>query len=1080
MRTSSVRLFILAATVALLVLVPTGDGPNLGHPLGAPTLHPTSAASQRQIPSGLPSLGRAPAALPSRVSGGADTLTVYAVYGQVATHGSPSRPLEGLNVTLVRRPCTPPVSPATCAYVASGPTNVTGDYAIAVAPGDYFVYANNTSYWGGDWKAITVSTSNLLVDLVAYPWATYGNATFDLPHWNNLSQYASNCNALPPCGTGIYGTQTPLLSWTEDGAYYVNASGRLVFYSFVNHAVRDIAYWKYLYDDIMNYQGIENTEWITADGAYVYEFGCAIDCASASSLLLYAVNTTTGRTFNHTFAGVSLGAINTNAQLNLIGEAGNASIAVVFGNGGDVVAYNLWNQSEWVIGTVPYFEANNIYWVSSLDSFFNIEAGGSSGDRIQQVELEGPAPGTRLVTVYSGTYASGFLVNGVNGMDINVTAHTLVVSELQGGGPVKTERFQLSGTGVLTGTYLTYADQTFGSWPDDSVPPNAWSSEHRPMIASDGPMVNGLYDGLFDNGSWLFEPSTGQFIETNLSFDHMRYASGSGLRQNNQDPGAVEGLFLNSSYGLVSESVNCRTNQTSCPIRGTAAGSVPGTVWWAWRTGLPEFPFPADAHGAQTLPPGPVSVSATPNASAFRLTWAPPSSGSNPVLNYTVFWGPAGGPLNRSANLWAQNLSFTVSGLSPRTSYGFLVQAWNLHWHNAGTRGNVTTTAPGPPVTVSSFAAAPPSVDVGGTTAFDVVVSGGLAPLTYTYSGLPTGCLTANVSRLVCAPAQPGAYTVTIEVSDPEGASTNASVGLTVGPALAVAIRASALEVDLPSPIALSAVLTSPGTPPYSFVWTLPSGPLAGPNVSAALPAAGVYTIGVVVTDQFAGVATASVTVTADPSLSIAGGVAPGMTVDAGATVWVNASAVGGAAPVLLTFGTLPPGCHAVGDGTVRCQGMPLGTANVTATAVDRLNVVATWSQTLTAVANPSVSLAASADPVPVGGDVDLSATVSGGIAPFRITFAGLPPGCTPSTGNGTLVHCRPGSVGQFTVTARVTDADNLTARSSVVLVVSGSAGPPISPGSLVIVAGVTGAAAAVAVGAFLWWRRRRTPPGPR
>jgi galactose oxidase-like protein len=89
---------------------------------------------------------------------------------------------------------------------------------------------------------------------------------------------------------------------------------------------------------------------------------------------------------------------------------------------------------------------------------------------------------------------------------------------------------------------------------------------------------------------------------------------------------------------------------------------------------------------------------------------------------------------------------------------------------------------PGSPL-VSEFLALPNDIVLGNTTNFSVNASEGTLPLSYSYSGLPNGCLSSNLSEFSCQPTQAGAYVITVTVSDPEGRQTDANLSLNVEPA---------------------------------------------------------------------------------------------------------------------------------------------------------------------------------------------------------------------------------------------------------------------------------------------------------
>jgi hypothetical protein len=84
-------------------------------------------------------------------------------------------------------------------------------------------------------------------------------------------------------------------------------------------------------------------------------------------------------------------------------------------------------------------------------------------------------------------------------------------------------------------------------------------------------------------------------------------------------------------------------------------------------------------------------------------------------------------------------------------------------------------------LTVGLPTASASSVAVGGTEVFTASVSGGTAPYTYVWSGLPTGCSSSDVSQLSCAPTATGTWSITVKVTDSSGTSqTSAPVSVTI------------------------------------------------------------------------------------------------------------------------------------------------------------------------------------------------------------------------------------------------------------------------------------------------------------
>jgi len=88
------------------------------------------------------------------------------------------------------------------------------------------------------------------------------------------------------------------------------------------------------------------------------------------------------------------------------------------------------------------------------------------------------------------------------------------------------------------------------------------------------------------------------------------------------------------------------------------------------------------------------------------------------------------------------------------------------------------TVVPGLTVGVPTVSAA--SVTVGQTIVFTASVTGGTAPYSYTWNGLPTGCSSSDTSQLSCAPTATGAWTVSVTVTDSSSVSrTSAPVSIT-------------------------------------------------------------------------------------------------------------------------------------------------------------------------------------------------------------------------------------------------------------------------------------------------------------
>lgn len=565
-------------------------------------------------------------------------------------------------------------------------TNASGAYNLTVPPGSYYVWSNSTSAWGGGGSPDLVSlpAGNTTLNLTAYPYLGYGNVSFVLPGWNRMAAYMDDGNVMD--------SQQPMLSWTQDGAIYVNSTDQLVFYSFLNQTVTEIAPWLPLYTNLMNYKGWENEEFLTPDGSWVYGLGCLARCTTSEEATLYAVNVTTGRTFEHNWTVVDSDLLD-NAQINLIGEDGNLSTAVLIDDTGRTWFYDLWNATAWEGPILPFFEANNIYWIPQLTSFVDVQAEGSTADGIVQWQLAGPDDGTGFDEVFDGHYGSGFLTNAVTGPSFNVSSRELAF-DCFSKGAWYTFEYSVTPGGILD-TRTVLAAQTPGSstYPDERLTLTLEADEHRASLVEDAPSFAAAFWPFFDNDSFVDNPFGQEFYETNQTagvFANVTYSPD----QSGGSSDSADGLYFNGSYLISAGSTDC--DGGTCPING-ADGLPNGTVWWLWNTGQPEFPSPASAPLAQTAGPGPVSIVGNAStSSAVTVDWTASDAETSPLLNYSILWGTSPGTYTGSASLPEAVRQYTISGLAPDTEVYFAVAAWNLHWHGTYTTGDAQV-EPGPP-----------------------------------------------------------------------------------------------------------------------------------------------------------------------------------------------------------------------------------------------------------------------------------------------------------------------------------------------------------------------------------------------
>jgi fibronectin type III domain protein len=605
------------------------------------------------------------------------------VYGKVGgCTNCPLLPLAGDTVNAVAATCPITASDAgACTPVASATTDSGGLYSLSVTSGNaYYVYSTPISGYGGDTVDAAVPSSGLSgVNLYSYPQLPYSNQTFVLPGYAPLSSYLYNTNG---------NTQVPVLSFSADGVYYVNASSDLVFYSLANGTVQRIASWTQLYSPKAYAGEEENAFFLTLDGSYAYEMGCASACAAGSSLVVHAVNITTGTTFVWTLAGVTYGATASNVQVSMVGFRGNDSLITILtsATSDPIFAYNLWNSTQWEVGNLSYFEANNCYWVPALDSFIDIQADGATADGIQQFELETTNHGwVHLAKVFADTSypGGGIQSNWVNGLTLNLTL-----------GQISFNYGNTAGATIVSAVYAFNAaghlSHRVRAVETRLLQGLSYADEHRLEVSTGAPTPEGFYSPYFYNQSWVvnpFTPSTTYYdtnvsVGTRISCTTIPECGLPSIGLSSAPGPSPAHFFLNGSYGIGGYSVDC---SGSCPLLGTTPGSSLGTVYWLWNSHRSEFPYPSTSGRVQSTP-DPLAVTNYTSGPNLTIQWAPPAE--FPVVNYTLFWGTSPGSWTQVLNLSSVTTSETITGLSVGATVYFGVEVWNLHFHSSLATGS--------------------------------------------------------------------------------------------------------------------------------------------------------------------------------------------------------------------------------------------------------------------------------------------------------------------------------------------------------------------------------------------------------
>ncbi len=392
--------------------------------------------------------------------------------------------------------------------------------------------------------------------------------------------------------------------------------------------------------------------------------------------------------------------------------------------------------------------------------------------------------------------------------------------------------------------------------------------------------------------------------------------------------------------------------------------------------------------------------------------------------SYSFVWGkwsplPNGCATSNTASLTCMPTSVGAG------SFAIAVTVTDSNGVNLTSASVTLTVSPDPALTAPS--ATPAALDAGQSTSISVGSSVGSGTPTYTWVGLPVGCLSSNAATLTCAPTAAGSYIVAASLQDSNGFNVTSSwLTLTVSSALSSpSLVASRTSLDAGQTTTLTAGFSGgAGTITYSWAG-LPAGCAAAPAaVLTCTPSgAGTFLAHLWVNDSNRASVTASQTLTVSSALSLAGFSASASAADAGQ--WLNYSVAvqGGAGGWAYAWSDLPAGCS--GSGTkADCASTGAGFGEVSVTVTDANGAsVGSPSLPYTVFSDPTLStLTLSRAALDAGQLTTLSVSTVGGAGGFTYAWSGLPPGCGGT--DLSAVTCAPTAAGTFAVSVAVTDAN--------------------------------------------------------
>lgn len=404
---------------------------------------------------------------------------------------------------------------------------------------------------------------------------------------------------------------------------------------------------------------------------------------------------------------------------------------------------------------------------------------------------------------------------------------------------------------------------------------------------------------------------------------------------------------------------------------------------------------------------------------------------------------------------------------------------------------NVTSASTSLLVTADPVATTPKATSsaiyVGESVTFSTTVSGGSGILTVGWQGLPSPCVSGNVTTLSCTPTSPGTYKVNATATDQlqyTAVSGSLTFSVYANPASG-APTATPPEIDLGQSVAFATVGAG-GPSGYTFVWNgLPSGCTSANSstISCTPTTLGSSTITVTVTNSSHATATTpalSFTVLSDPT--VATPAASQRAADVGQTVTFSTLGSGGSGVYSYTWSGLPTGCSSVNSSSLSCGPSAAGDYTVSVNLTDSVGYKASsGGLPFTVYAALSVQITVRPSSVASGAAVNVTAVVTGGSGTIQYSWTVNNSGAYPAT--GASFSFSPSVAGTYTFTVTAKDAQNATATNHVSLNVTAPAPTSSGIGSWLaqwwwaIAIGVVLVAVVLAAALIVRSRRRRAGP---
>ncbi len=551
------------------------------------------------------------------------------------------------------------------------------------------------------------------------------------------------------------------------------------------------------------------------------------------------------------------------------------------------------------------------------------------------------------------------------------------------------------------------------------------------------------YGVLTDDSLWKYDPKSSGPAWQNLS------PSGTILSAAAAGPDQVFAVTANgnlwqdtvaSGWSLTSTGSFASISGARTTSGGQVFAVLADTSWWTYGTSWSELSGTGALAGAAV----------TPAANLTAAITGLPSSGYIPKGTQLTLGSSVSGGVGADTYSWTVTLNGVTVATGTAASLSFTPSSTGTYQVALIVTDSAKDTASAGGSVVADL---PPTVSLGGpysgqagaaitlTAGADNPNSGEAAGFTYSWAfgdGKTDGGTASTDSH---AYAAVGTYTATVTATDSVGETATATATVNVSADLTAKI--TGLPASGYSPKGTQLTLgssVSGGVGSDTYNWTVTTGGVTVATGTAASlsftpSSTGTYQVALTVTDSAKDTASAGGSVVADlpPTVSL-GGPYSGQ---AGSAITLTASAGNPNSGEKAGFTY----SWAFGDGktdggasaTDSHAYAAMGTYTATVTATDSVGETATATATVNVAADLTAAITGlpASGKSPVGMQLSLGSSVSGGVGADAYSWTVTLGGATVATGSQSTLSFTPAETGTYQVTLVVTDADKDTATAS-------------------------------------------------